>query len=62
MQTSGFNKGPAKGYSTVVRGKGEENDGAYMVTEENRKIEIENKGDGVAEALLFDLIWSGWIG
>ena len=61
IQTSGFNKGPAKGNSVVVRGKGgkeqtlKEGDGAYMMTDENRKIEIENNGDGVAEVLLFDL-------
>ena len=45
----------------VVRGKGgkeqtlKEGDGAYMMTDENRKIEIESNGDGVAEVLLFDL-------
>ena len=61
IQTSGFNKGSASGNSVVVRGKGgkeqvlREGDGAYMMTEENRKIEIENNGDGVAEVLLFDL-------
>ena len=44
----------------VVRGEGgkeqtlREGDEAYTTTEENRKIEIENNGDGVREVLLFD--------
>ena len=31
-----------------------EHDEVYTTTEENRQIEIENSGDGVAEVLLFD--------
>ena len=61
IQTSGFNQGPAKGASVVVRGKGgkeqvlREGDGAYLATEDGKKIEVENVGEGVAEVLLFDL-------
>lgn len=57
VQTTGFNKLPAKGNIVVVRGKGgtqqvlREDGRACTVTEENRKSEIENNGDG----FFFDL-------
>ncbi|KAJ7590514.1 RmlC-like cupin domain-containing protein [Mycena floridula] len=61
VQTSGYNTGPSSGATIkVVAGKGieqvlKEGDGAYILIGDAGEITVENKGDQVAEVLLFDL-------
>jgi quercetin 2,3-dioxygenase len=57
IQTSGYNPGKASGATVTAAGETlREGDGGYLkIGNEDKKLDVENTGDKVAEVLVFDL-------